>query len=143
MLGEQRDDLRIERSTRHFLQQPQRVFPLHSLPIGTIAPRGIVKINHRNYAGDEWDPLCAQAFGISAAIPLFVVKSYDVFDRIRKIYSLQDVTTNGRMDLHLREFCFSKLAGFVQDVFRHCEFADVVQQRAGDQRTQFRLGNLK
>ena len=72
-----------------------------------------------------------------------MVKPYDVFDRIRKIHSLQDVTTNGWVNLHLCEFCFGQLAGFVQDVFRHRKFADVVQQRAGHQRTQFRLGNLQ
>src|SRR5437016_4626692 len=61
----------------------------------------------------------------------------NVFHRIRKINSFQNVATYRRMNLHFRKFSFSELAGFVEDVLGHGQLADVVQQRAGEERSQF------
>ena len=56
-----------------------------------------------------------------------MVVADNIFHRIRKVNSLQNIATHGRMNLHFREFRLSELARFVEDVLGHGQFTDVVQ----------------
>src|SRR6185437_16769059 len=112
-----------ESVTDHAAQQCERLFALHPFAIRTIATCRIVEIDDRDDARHEWNRLSLQAFGITAAVPFFVVITDDVFDRVRKVDALEDVAANYGMDLHLREFSFSEFARFVEDVLRHRELA--------------------
>ena len=51
----------------------------------------------------------------------------DIFDGIREVNALEDVSADGGVNLHLREFSFSQLTRLVEDVFRYGELADVMQ----------------
>src|ERR1041385_961923 len=124
-------DFGIESRTGHLLQQRQRIFALHSFSIRAIASRRVIKIDYGNNSRHQWNLTLAQAAGIPTAVPLFVVIANDVFDRVREVDSLQDVTTHGWMDLHLVEFCFGEFAWLVEDILGNRAFADVMQQCAG------------
>ncbi len=59
-----------------------------------------------------------------------MVIANDVFNRVREVHAFQNIATDCRVNLHFREFCFGEFSRLVQNVLRHCEFADIVQQCA-------------
>src|SRR5215207_2972291 len=130
MLSEDLNYFRIKRSTHHATKQREGLFTFHSLAVRAIATSGIVKINYRDNARDEWDRFALQTLGITAAIPFFVVIADDVFDRVRKVDALENVAAHRWVNLHLREFCFGEFARLVQYVLRNGELTDIVKQSA-------------
>ena len=67
------------------------------------------------------------------------MRPHDGSNRVWEAHALQDFGAHHRMNLHLLEFFAGQLAGLRDDVLRHGEFADVVQQRGGAQRLQLRF----
>ena len=118
MLDKKLYDPGIERGAGHLLQQRQRVFSLHAFAIRTIAARCVIEIDDRYDPCHQRNLFRTQTLRITTAIPLFVVKANDVLDRIWKVHALKDVASHGGMNLHLREFGFSKFARLVQNIFR-------------------------
>ena len=58
-----------------------------------------------------------------------MVSPHDRYNGIRKSHSLQNFSPDHGVDLHLLEFFRRQSSGFGNDVLRHREFANVVQQR--------------
>ena len=56
------------------------------------------------------------------------------------LHALQDLGSHEGVYFHLFEFFRSELAGFRDDMFRYCEFADVMQKRRGTKRIQVPAG---
>ncbi len=121
------------------LQQRQRLFALHAFAIRPIATRCVIKVDDRNDSRDQRNRFAFETFRITAAVPLFMVITNDVFDRIGKVHSSQNVATDCRVNLHLGKFSFGEFAGLVENVFGHRELADVVKQRAGAECLQLLL----
>ena len=72
------------------------------------------KIDHRDDARDEWNPFAFEAFGIATAVPLLVVITHDVFNRVREVDAFENVATHGRVNLHLRKLGFGEFPGLLR-----------------------------
>ena len=72
-----------------------------------------------------------------------MVRADDGSDRIRELNALQNLRAHHGMNLHLLEFFRGELAGLGDDVFRHGELADIVQQGGGAQRFHFLFGEAQ
>ena len=66
---------------------------------------------------------------ISGTIPILVMMANDRNDWIRKIDRGKNVGSDAGMQLHPLEFSHAQPAGFVEDVFRDCDFPHVVKER--------------
>src|SRR5882762_6120461 len=90
---------------------------------------------HKNqrlrYARYQRDLFGLEAFRVTAAIPFFMVMANNVFDGVREVDPFEDVPADRGVNLHLCEFRLCQLAGFVEDVLRNSQLADVMQQGAG------------
>ena len=62
-----------------------------------------------------------------------MMRAHDRGHGIREGHAIQDLRSYDRVHLHLLELFHSQLAGFVDDVLRHGEFANVMQQGRGAQ----------
>src|SRR6185369_12156312 len=76
---------------------------------------------------------------IPSSIPALVMMTNDWNNRIRKVDAAENLSTDDRMDLCFFEFSRGQHAGFVQDVIWHRELSDIVKQRPGSQRGEFRV----
>ena len=66
---------------------------------------------------------------ITLAVPAFVMMADDGHDRIWEGDVAQDARADFGMHRDFRKLSLRQLAGFIQDVIRHGEFADVMEQR--------------
>ena len=71
-----------------------------------------------------------------------VITNY-IFDWVWEVHAFQNIAAHGWVDLHLCEFRFGKLAGLVQDVFRHSQLSNVVKQGASYKRVYFRFTDFQ
>src|ERR1700682_4708831 len=91
---------RVKSVTGHVLQQSYRVFAFHPLPIRAVATGGIVEIHHRDNSRYQGNSLGSQPFGVTRAVPFFMVIANDVFYWIREVNSLKDIAADCGMNLH-------------------------------------------
>src|SRR6185369_12290735 len=65
--------------------------------------------------------------------------SNDRHDRVREIDSFENLRTDDGVDLHLLELGGGEFAGLVENVIRHGDLADIVQQCPGVERLDFQI----
>src|SRR5258708_32176059 len=111
MFDEDVYNTRVKRTTGHVSQQGNRVFSLHAFAIGAVAARGIIKIDDRDNSCHQGNGFPAKPFGISSAIPFFVVIADDVFNGIGEVNTLEDIAAHGGMNFYLGKFSLSKFSG--------------------------------
>src|ERR1700722_19829075 len=97
----------------------------------------IQAVDYRKDACPNRYLLAFQAAGIPGSIPFFMVAKDNRYDRIRKSHLLKNLRPNNGMDFHPVEFLWCQFSWFRNDVFRHREFANVMQKRRGLQRLHF------
>ena len=130
-LHEHLHDRRIERAAGFLLQQRERRFRRHRLVIRTIGRQRVVVVDDREDARPERNLFALQPLRIALAVPAFVVAEDQRRHRIRERHGADDLGADLRMDADLLELFLRQRAGLRQDVLRHGELADVVQQRRG------------
>src|SRR6266511_1199103 len=119
-------DAWIKSASLHASEQPQRFLALHSFAIWTVAARRIVEVDNGNDSRHQRNGFSFEAFWITTAIPFFMVVANDVFHRVGKVNAPENVATDSWMDFHLGELSLSQLAWFVENVFGHRQFTDVM-----------------
>ena len=107
------------------------------LPVGG---QGVQTVHRGEDSGAQRDLFCRQAKWIAVAIPSFVVRFHDGRHGIREIHLLENLGAHQRMDFHLLEFLRRQFTGFGDDVLRHGQLPDVMQQRGGSEGVQLFFG---
>ena len=96
--------------------------------IGTIGSHCVKAVDDREDPCPHRYLFALQPVRISGSIPVFMVRPYDGHHRIRERDALEYLRPHYGMDLHSIEFLGSEPARLVDDVFRHGQLSDVVQQ---------------
>src|SRR5258707_10652352 len=96
--------------------------------MGTVCRKRLVAIDNREYPRAERNLLALQTARVSCAV-ISLVMVFDYWnDFVGELDVAQNVSSNYRMDHHLRIFGGGQLAGLAQDVFGNCQLAYVVKQ---------------
>ena len=108
--------------------------PLHSIiqrqrfAILAVRCQRIQAIDGGKNSGANGNFFPFQPVGITGSVPPLMVRTDNGDHRIREMNALQYLCAHYRMDLHFLELFRRKLARLGNDVLRHSEFADVMQQ---------------
>ena len=114
-------------------------FKGHGFAIGPVRGKRVKAVDHAQNARAKRNCFTLQTVGVAAPVPSLMVRSHDRNDRVGKTHTLQDVCADSRMNLHLFKFVHRQLSRFVDDVFRHGKFANVMQKRCDLQRFDLQL----
>ncbi len=76
----------------------------------------------------QWDLVAFETVWIACAVIAFVVGSYILGDRERKLNLAEDLVPGGGVALHPLELLFGESRGLVEDIVLDCQLADVVEQ---------------
>ena len=125
------DDARVERAAGLVLERGERDRFRHGAAIRAIAREGVVVVDDADDPRAERDVLADQAVGIAGAVPALVVRADQRDDRIRERHVRDDLGADARMRLDAGELLGGERARLREDVLRHGQLADVVQQRRG------------
>ena len=139
MGDEDANDARVILGAAVLHQKIDRLFACQAAPILTILAQRVEAVNHRQDARGERNVFAFQPVGIPAAVPAFVMMANNRHNRIVKVYPAKNLRADDRMHLHLLEFRSGQFPGFVQDVIRHGDLADIMQQRARAERFDLSL----
>src|SRR6185503_17354873 len=120
------DDDRIEMNSGTAQQQRSRFVERHATAKWPVFTNRIEAIDHGDNARGDGNLFAAQTIGITAAVPLFVVMPDDRNHWIREVHTTEDLGADDRVDLHLLKLSMSQRSGFIQNMRRHGELADVV-----------------
>ncbi len=89
---------------------------------------GVQAIDGSQNPGAQGDFVALQPGRIPCSVPFFMMRAHDRRYRVRELYALQNLRPHHRVNLHLLEFLRRQAAGFGDDVLRHGQFANVMQQ---------------
>ncbi len=131
VLAEHLDHPRIERGSRLLLHHFHGLIERQRAPVLTVRSERIQAVDRGQNPGANGDLLALNAVRITAAIPFFVMRANDGNHRIGELHTFQNFGADDGMDLHLVELFRSQAAGLGNDVLRHREFADIVQDGSG------------
>ena len=115
----------------------------HRLVVRTIGRQRVVVVDDREDSRAERNLFALQALRIALAVPAFVVAEDQRRHRIRERHGADDLGADLRMHADLLELFLRQRAGLRQDVLRHRELADVVQQRRGLDALDFGVGHAE
>jgi hypothetical protein len=135
-LNERLDASRIERFAGFLLDQRNGRLERHRLVIRAIRGQRVEVVDEKQNPRAERNVVTLQAARVSTSIPPLVVILNERCDGVRKGDSRDDIRTDLRMCLYLLELFGGQRSRLREDVLRHSELADVVQQR----RRTHRLG---
>ena len=122
------DRARVERLAGFLLDQRDGRIDGHRLVVWTRRGQRAEVIDEAEDPGAQGDVFAFQAGRIAAAVPALVVTQDERGDRIGKRYGRDDVGTDLRMGLDLLEFLRRERSRLCEDVVRHRELADVVEE---------------
>src|SRR5205085_12123863 len=80
----------VERFSGHTLEQSERLFAPHPCAVGSVATRRVVKICDRDDARDQRYSLALESFGIARAVPLLMMMTDYLLDRVRESDAADD-----------------------------------------------------
>ena len=112
-------------------------------PAGAVRPvagKGVVDVGHGEDSSGERDVLRAQAIGIAAPVPFFVVAPHGTDHRRRELHRLQNADAQLGVALDQRELVVGEASRLVQNVLGNRDLPDVVEGRAGRDRADFLVG---
>lgn len=112
---------------------PSGFFERERSSVRTVRSKSVEAVHHGEHPLADGDFLPFQTIRITASIPGLVIGTHDWNDRVGETYTLENVRSDNRMDLHLREFFLRQFAWLIKDVFGNRELANVVQQGSGKQ----------
>jgi len=121
----------VEALAGQFSDFSHRLVQRQGAPILPVRRQRVQAVDGRKNARPDRNFRALQAVGITAAIPLLMMRADDGHHRIREFHALQNLCAHHRMNLHLLELLRRQLAGLGDDVFGDGQLADVVQQRGG------------
>src|SRR5262245_9962684 len=136
------DHLWIELSAGGFPQKLDRLFSRQPSPVLPVFVHRIETIDDRKDSRRYRYFVFLERVGITGAVPALVMVTHDRHHRIRESDSLQNLSANDRMNLHLLEFRGGQLAGLVENMIGNGQLADVVKQRADLQRLYLSFGEM-
>ena len=135
--------LRIERRAGFGLHDLHRFVQRQRAPVLPIGRQRVQTIHHCQNPRADRNIFTLNAGRIAFAVPAFVMRPHDRYDGIRKLHLLQNLRAHGRMDLHLLELFGRQLTRLRDNVLRHRQLADVVEQRRRHQRILFLFAQLQ
>src|SRR5262249_53558643 len=103
MRGECADDSRIVLRTAASPDEVNRLFASHAFAVLPILSHGIEAVDDRQYSRSQRNVFSCKPIGIAFPIPTLVMMSDYWYDRVRELYSAQDLRAGNRVDLHLLE----------------------------------------
>ncbi len=142
MLDEQLDNVWIEMIAGAAQQKSDGFVARHAATERTVLSDRIETVDDRNDSRRDRNLFAFQSVGIAKSVPLLVMMTHDRRDRIREINATENLRAHSRVDLHLFKLSGGQPAGLVDDVRGHREFPDVVKQRSGFKRGDFRLAKV-
>ena len=98
--------------------------------VAAVGRERVVHIREAHNARPKRNLVSAQRVGIARAIPVFVMVTHDGIHIVRKIDLFQDVCAGAGMQFHDVPLVRRELIGFVQNLRRDHDLADIVQQCA-------------
>src|SRR5215470_10607112 len=119
--------MRVEMNSGATSQQCSGLVHCHTTTKRPVFTNRIKAINNRDDSCRYWDLFTLKAIRISATVPAFVMMTDDRHDGIRKVHATQYLRTHNGVNLHLLKLCGCQSPGLIQDMWRHGEFADIVQ----------------
>src|SRR5438128_7763841 len=143
VFDESADDLRIILGASARLNQRDGLVTRQALAVLPVFARGVEAIHYREDSRRQRNLFAAQAVRVARAIPTLVMMSHDGNDRIREADALQYLCADRGVHFHLLELGVRELSRLVEDVIGHGELANIMQQRAGLQRFDLKLGKLE
>ena len=135
------DDGRVEGASGFLLQERDRGIVRHRLVIRTIGCERVEVVDDREDTGAQRDLVALEALRITLAVPALVVAEDQRSHRVRKRHRADDLGAHLRVHADLLELFLRQRSGFRQDVLRHGELADVVQQGGGLDTLDLGLGH--
>ena len=119
------------------------VFQRHRTPVLPVGGERIQAIHRRQNTRPDGNLFASEAVRVSRAVPLLVMGPHDRGHRIGEAHALQNLGSHDRVNLHLVELFRRQLAGLRDDVLRHRQLSDVVQQGGRLQSLQFGFGEIQ
>src|SRR6185503_13961536 len=120
------DDDRIKMDSGTTQQQRSCFIERHATAKRSVFTNRVEAIDNGDNARGDGDLFTAQTVRITTAVPLFVVMPDDRNHWIREVHTTEDLGADDRVDLHLLKLSMSQRSGFIQNMRRHGELADVV-----------------
>ena len=100
--------------------------------VGTVGRDCIVDVTDRAHLGESGDFVAFQPIGVAAAVDAFVMVQADIeCDLVELAAAGEQLVAVARMVAHRRELVLGEAPGFVKDLVRYADLADVVKQSGG------------
>ena len=121
-------DPRVERLAALLPEQPDRGVEAHGLVVRTLRHQRVEIVDDRQDAGAEGNLLGLEPGGVALAVPAFVVAQDERRHGIGERHAADDFGAHLRVNSDLLEFFLRERPGLREDVLRHGELADVVEE---------------
>ena len=120
---------RVESLARFLPQQADGGVEAHRLVIRPLRHQRVEVVDDREDARAERNLLALESRRVALAVPALVMAQDERRDRVGERHRADDVGADLRMGANLLELFRRQRPGLREDVLRHGELADVVQQR--------------
>ncbi len=140
---ERRHDAGVERLAGVLLENRQRRVGADRPVVRAVRRQRIEIVNDAENAGPERDLFLFQPGRIAASVPPLVVAQDERRHRVRERDAGDDVGAHLRVNANLLELFGCQRTRLGEDVLRHGELADVVQERSRPDRLDFVLAHAE
>ena len=127
--GEQVHDGRIEAVPRILPDPGQRIVAIERQVVGAIRRQCVELVDDREDARTERNRIARETVRVATPVPALVVGEHVRRHGVRERHASEDLGAHLRVYLDLLALLRSERTRLAQDVLRHGELADVVEQR--------------